>query len=205
MRRVPAAPALLARRRLGRVVFCTVLAALALPGGAAGHGPGPIGTGYIARVDYVQPIVLGLDARVVAGDQLRVTNLSRRPVEILGSGGRPFIRFLPDGVERLTSGEWRRMTSGTSYAWHDDRVIGHGDPPPAAAGQPETAPRFVRGWRVPGRADGRPFAIQGRLAWVPPPESADDSPSPLLLAGGALVLVAISAVAVYLLGRSRPS
>ena len=188
-----------------RAAASAALAALALAGSAAGHGPGPIGTGYIARVDYVKPVVLGLDARVVGGDQLRVTNLTRSPVEILDGGGRPFIRFRPNGVQRLTSGEWRRMTTGSSYAWHDDRVVGRGDPPPAATGQPETAPRFVRGWRVPGRADGRPFTIEGRLAWVPPPKSEDEGPSPFLLAGGALGLVALSAVAVYLLGRSRPS
>jgi hypothetical protein len=182
-----------------------VLAALALAGGAAGHGPGPIGTGYIARVDYVEPGVLGLDARIVGGDQLRIANLTRKPVEILDREGRPFIRFRPEGVHRFSSGEWRRMTTGTSYAWHDDRVVGHGDPPPAAAGQPKTAPRFVRSWRVPGRANGRAFTIEGRLAWIPPPESADEGPSPFLLAGGAFALVALSVVAAYLLGRSRPS
>lgn len=181
-----------------------MLAALALADGAAAHDPGPIGTGYIARVDYLEPAVLGLDARVVGGDQLRVTNLTRKPVEILDAAGRPFIRFRAEGVERLAQGTWESVATGTSYAWHDDRVVGRGDPPPAAAGRPESEPRFVRNWRVPGRAEGRPFAIRGRLAWVPPPDSADEGPSRVLLAGGAFALVALSAVAAYLLGRSRP-
>lgn len=189
---------------MGRLVACAVLVALALPGGMAAHGPGPIGTGYVAKVDYVRPSVLGLDARVVGADQLRVTNLTRKPVEILDRDGQPFIRFRPGGVQRLADGEWRSLAAGASYAWHDDRVVGMGDPPPAPGGQSETAPRLVRTWHVPGRVDGRPFTIEGRLAWIPPPESPDEGTSPFLLAGGALALVALSASAAYFLGRRRP-
>lgn len=51
------------------------------------------------------------------GDQLHVTNLTTKPVEIFDGAGKPFIR-IPTGANRT---------------WHDPRVVGSGDPPPATA------------------------------------------------------------------------
>jgi hypothetical protein len=141
----------------------------------------------VATVASIRPNVVGLQARVVFGDQLQVTNLSRRQVEILDRAGKPFIR-IPTGANR---------------AWHDPRVVGRGDPPPATPGAPEGAPRFVKNWSVPGRAAGQSFTIDGFLGWVPPEDSGGQGISAFLLAGGALGLVALSAVAAYVLGRGR--
>lgn len=129
--------------------------------------------------------MLGLRARGVLGDQILLSNLSPEPVVILDPAGRPFIR----------------VPSGKSHTWHDVRVVSTGDPPPPSPGVGERDPRVVKHWRVPGRAGGQQFAIVGFLGWAPPPESADEGVSPLLLVGGAFALVALSLVGVVLLGR----
>jgi hypothetical protein len=139
-------------------------------------------------VASVRPNVVGLQARVVLGDQLQVTNLSPRPVVILDRGGGPFIR----------------IAAGESRAWHDPRVVGRGSPPPPTPGAPKGAPRFVKNWSVPGRASRQAFAIDGFLGWVPPAGEDEGGAAPwFLFAGGALALVALSMAAVYFLGRNR--
>lgn len=174
-----------------RFVASLALVGLLAPPLAGAHEIGTgMPTGFVATVSAVRPNVVGLEARVVLGDQLSVRNLSGKPVEILDRGGKPFLQ----------------IPTGSSRAWHDPRVVGTGDPPPSAPGASEAAPRFVKNWSVPGRVAGRSFAIGGFLGWVPPEESADEGVPPFLLAGGALALVALSAVAAFLLGRSsRPS
>jgi hypothetical protein len=115
----------------------------------------------------------------VLGDQILLSNLSPTPLVILDSRGRPFIR----------------VGSGKTHTWHDARVVASGDPPRDAG--------VVKRWRIPGRAGVRRFEIVGFLGWVPPQESKDEGAPALLLAGGALALIALSAVAAFLLGRDR--
>jgi hypothetical protein len=160
--------------------------ALTLCGQAAAHEPsGGKPQGYVATVAGVEPNIVGVQARAVAGDQVLVNNLSRGEVVIIDPDGRPFLR----------------IASGKSRVWHDARVVERGPPPPPPPGMADDAPRFVKNWRIPGRAGGRPFAITGFLGWVPP-EGRDEKGVPaVLLAGGALVLVALSAVAAYVLAR----
>jgi hypothetical protein len=171
---------------VSRIAVGLALLALAAPKPAVAHEPGaPTRTGFVATVSAIEPNVLGVQARTVRGDQVLVSNLSRDAVLILDAMGRPFIR----------------IPSGKSRAWHDARIVESGPPPSAAAGADESAPRFVKNWTIPGRARGRPFAIHGILGWVPPKQDEDAGPSTVVLAGGALVLVALSAAAAYLLGR----
>jgi hypothetical protein len=172
---------------LARAVAVTAVA-LTLCGHAAAHElPGGKARGYVATVARLEPNIVGVQARAVAGDQVLVSNLSRRPVVIFDPSGRPFLR----------------IASGKSGAWHDPRVVEAGPPPSPPPGTAEDAPRFVKNWRIPGRAGGRPFAITGFLGWVPPEEGDEKGVPAVLLAGGALVLVALSAVAAYVLGRRR--
>jgi hypothetical protein len=171
---------------VNRVAVAAALLALAAPLPAAAHEPGaPTLSGYVATVSAIEPAVLGLRARAVAGDQVVLSNLSRGPVVILDPAGEPFIR----------------IASGSSRAWHDTRVVERGSPPPPAPGAPATDPRFVKNWTIPGRAGTRRFAIRGFLGWVPPNVSEDDGVSPVLLAAAAAALVALSAAGAYLLGR----
>jgi hypothetical protein len=123
----------------------------------------------------------------VLGDQVLLSNLSRTPVVILDPTGRPFIQ----------------VPSGKSHTWHDTRVVASGDPPPPTAGAGERDPRVVKNWRIPGRAGKQEFAIVGFLGWVPPEAGEDEGAPALLFAGGALALLALSAVAAYFLGRGR--
>jgi hypothetical protein len=187
-----------------RLLVLAAVAALVPAGTALAHGPhGVNGTGYVASVNVVDPPILGLEAKVILDDQLLVSNLTQKPLQILDRRGRPFIRFRPTGVQRLQDGQWRRMNTGAAYAWHDSRVVGSGTPPPAAPGAIETAPRFVRNWTVPGRVGDRAFTIEGALAWVEPPKRSESVWTPLL-AGGALALAALSLGAMFLLGRRKP-
>jgi hypothetical protein len=187
----------------GLLVLAAVVAVV--PAGSAfAHGPhGVDGTGYVASVNVVDPQILGLEAKVILDDQLLVSNLTQKPLEILDRRGRPFIRFRPTGVERLQDGRWRLMNTGAAYAWHDSRVVGSGMPPPAAPSATETAPRFVRNWTVRGRVGDRAFTIEGALAWVEPSKQSEGV-STALLAGGALALAALSLGAMLLLGRRKP-
>ncbi|HEY7707990.1 MAG TPA: hypothetical protein VH968_12560 [Gaiellaceae bacterium] len=190
-----------------RAAALAALVALVLPAAAAAHGPGALtGSGYVASVRVVEPQILGLEARVIRNDELLVSNLTRKEVEILDRSGRPFIRLRPEGAERLVSGEWRRMNTGAAYAWHDSRVVGEGEPPGPAAGQPKDAPRFVRDWSVPGRVvGGRRFTIDGALAWIPPPQQSDAGTPAWVLVAGAAGLVALSLAALFFLGRRSES
>jgi hypothetical protein len=117
------------------------------------------------------------------GDQILLSNLSPTRVVVLDPKGRPFVR----------------VPSGESRTWHDRRVISTGEPPGGRD------PRVVKNWRIPGRVGDKRFEIVGFLGWVPPPQSEDENARVLWFAGGALALVALSAVAAYLLGRGRPS
>jgi hypothetical protein len=171
-----------------RGLAAVTLLALLVPAATFAHEPGSGRiTGFVATVSAVRPNVVGLQARIVLGDQLQVTNLSGKRVEILDRAGRPFIR----------------IPAGGSRAWHDPRVVARDGPPPAAPGAREDAPRFVKNWSVPGRATTQAFAIDGFLGWVPPEEAGDGDASWFWFAGGALALVALSGAAAYLLGRGR--
>jgi hypothetical protein len=137
-------------------------------------------------VAAVRPNIVGVQARVVAGDQLHITNLARAPVVIFNGDGQPL----------------RTIPPGQSDSWHDPRVVESRDPPPPRPGAAADEPRFVKNWRVPGRAGRRAFAIEGFLGWIPPADEPDNgSPRLWALAAGALALVALSGVALVLLGR----
>jgi hypothetical protein len=170
----------------------TVVAVVAAvtAGTAAAHEPeSPTSGGYTATVSSVRPDVVGLQVRVVGHDQLVVLNLTRRPVVILDRGGRPA----------------RTIAPGDSDTWHDERVLWNGEPPPPLPGASRDAPRFVKNWRVPGRAGGTPFAIEGFLGYLPPRQgsSSGGAGGRWVLVGGAVALVVLSAGVMYALDRRR--
>lgn len=172
-------------------VAAALVAGLVVAGTAAAHEPGaPTNVGFVATVSSVEPNTPGLQARIVLGDQLVVTNLTRRPVVILDLGGEP----------------WRTIPSGKSQTWHDPRVIVTGEPPQPRAGARADAPRFVRNWVVPGRTAGERFAITGFVGYVPPRAGANDDGMPwLAVAAGGGALLVLLAGAAYLVARRRPS
>lgn len=128
---------------------------------------------------------------------LRVTNASRRPVEIAGPGGETFGRIGPAGAQvNVRSPVWlptaqyanRDLTEAVldprarprltllrrspALTWVDPRLAPARLPPAPAAGEPAVA---ARSWRIALRSGNRTAAIAGttRLA---PPEPATDRP-----------------------------
>ena len=204
-----------------------------LPVGAARAHPGSTLTGYVSTVSAVVPNVLGVNALVLGGDdRLRISNYSGKTIVILGYEGEPYLRFDTSGVyanvrspaahlnrfrrpRPLEPGvadsnarpRWRRVAPGVTYEWHDHRIhwTGH-QPPPGVQKHPERIQRVLT-WRVPGRADGARFAINGFLGYAPNPatlKKQDGGASKGLvaagIAGGVLV---VSALAVAGARRAR--
>ena len=206
------------RARLAQCLATALGFLILVPVGSA-HGPEAApGVGYVSTVGGVVPNVLGVQARVLGGDdRLRVANLSTKTIEIEGYEGEPYLRIGPKGVfanERSPATflnverdpahayvprsadpkappRWAKVAAGSSYEWHDHRIHWTGEKPPPAV---QTAPdeqHLIRNWRVPAQVDGRHFAITGFLGYVPRP--AHDNGTrwwPFAVGIGAAVLVA---------------
>jgi hypothetical protein len=185
-----------------------MVASFAALGGAtaaSAHGPYSPAHGYVSTISSVKPLVLGLHATIV-GDRLLVRNWSGKTVVILDTNGRPFLRLDGRGVFRRDGSGWRRLSAGSGFGWHDPRVRWVEDAPPAAVRREPDAAHFLRAWRVPGRADGKPFAIEGFLGYAPPPVAEEDGgPSWLLPATGGLAALVLVAGLALVLGRRRAS
>jgi len=198
-----------------------VVAALALPAGAAAH-PGTAQTGYVSTVSAVVPNVLGVNALVLGGDdRLRISNYSGKTILILGYEGEPYLRFDRAGVfantlspaahlnrfrlprplepgiaDASAKPRWRRVARGVTYEWHDHRIHWTAQEPPRGVQEhPDQIQRIFR-WRIPGRADGTRFAVTGFLGYAPARRAEQDEGSgatwPLLAGlGAAALLVAI--------------
>ncbi len=108
----------------------------------------------------------------------------------------PVVLFDRDG------GVLRRIPPGKSFAWHDPRVV-------ASRAQHEAGadPGRVKNWRIPGRAAGKPFAIEGWLGYVPPADPTNgggDGVSLVWVAVAAASLLALASAGIYVLERCRP-
>lgn len=115
---------------------------------------------------------------------------ARLRVVVLGLEGEPYLRFSPAGVEinehaptaylnsysalAVPAGinansrpYWRRLTSGHTYLWPEDRLheLDLAARVPGAGG-------YVGHWTVPLRIDGKRAAIGGSLIYAPAPSPA---------------------------------
>jgi hypothetical protein len=174
-----------------RTLLVASALALACPAASAAHGTGHE-EGFLSTVSGMEPAVPGLLVSVVGGDQLlSIRNWSGRHVVLLGADRRPFLRFSDNRVERGTDGRWELVKRGSSYAFHDSRIHVVG-PPPERSG-------LVREWRVPGVANGRPFAIKGFVGYRAPAAPADAGGlpawAPVAAAGVGVLAVAALALA----------
>ena len=143
-------------------------------------------TGFVSTVSGIEPPQLGLLVQVLGGhERLSVRNLTRKTV----------VLFDEDGGEAL------RLAPGDSGSVADPRIGSTGPPPDEG--------EFVRNWRIPGEADGKPFEIAGFLGYRAPPGARNESDGGLprwaivLATGGAIVLAA--ALALPLLRREGES
>src|SRR5919202_6664893 len=133
--------------RLALALPALAVGALALAAAAQGHGPFGPARGYVSSVSSIEPSVLGLQASVV-GDRLVVRNWSTKTVTILGSDGRPYLRFGRRGIFANQGFGWKRISSGTSYSWHDPRVRWTGRQPPAVVRRQPHEAHYLRAWSV---------------------------------------------------------
>lgn len=165
-----------------RAVFAAAVVALACTAFAEAHDGGGH-TGFVATVSGVEPHVPGLLVSVAGGhERLAVRNLTSKTVVIFGEAGRPSLRLAP------------RRSGSVS-----DRRIG-------SAGLPPEHGEFVKNWRIPGEASGKPFEIVGFLGYRSPPgedrDGGDGSPAWIVaLATGVGTLMLVTALALPLRRR----
>ena len=105
-----------------------------------------------------------------------------------GRAGEPYLRFAAGEVDENVDApttflndsrqvpaaarpgarpRWRKVARGSSYSWHDHRIVWTGTKPPTVVRQAPDAPHLVFRWAIPSSADGRPFLIRGFLGWAP--------------------------------------
>jgi hypothetical protein len=175
-------------KRVFPIAFFTI-AMLASPSPALAHaGRSPsAAVDDRARISSIEPTGAPFEVAVVDGDQdlwLRVE--PGNELIVLGSIGEPFLRFSDGGVyansrsstaatdlfglvatrpslNPRTPPDWSRLTSGTTYLWHDHRLhalalIEGGGPP-----------RRLGSWVIPLTINGKKGAITGELSSVAPP------------------------------------
>jgi hypothetical protein len=191
------------------VAVAAVAAVAATPGTAFAHTGGRIATDFEARVagTGVRPPAPGVRAQTLGGDlKLQLTDDGPDVVVVLGLLGEPFLRFSAAGVEAnaasptawssgvVAQGDavrsahgpaWRRVSSGHTFAWHENRLR----PRPVVAGG-GTTPTRVAAWSVPLLVDGRRAAVTG-WEWY----AAGPSLIPWIAAVGVLLVAAGGAVA----------
>ncbi len=144
---------------------------------------------FVSEVRRVVPAAPGLDVRVLdRDDRLAIRNPGRHTVVVLGYGGEPYARLLPDGTVQVNARSpatylnedrfgkaalppgvdaradplWRSHPRAGGLEWHDHRIhwMGVGVPPRAGdyGGRAE-----VFDYRVPILVDGRRTVIEGTL------------------------------------------
>ena len=183
-------------RRTALVVAVLAGALLVPAGPASAHGgEAPDATAYRTEVTGLSLAEPGLRVRTIeAGARLELVNRTGRTVEVLGYQGEPYLEVRPDGAyenvnspaaytNRTLDGDtpvpagaspaaapqWRRVSTGSTVRWHDQRTRWLGeDPPPQARSDPARSHK-LRDWVVPLRVGVRPIEVRGTLTWEPPP------------------------------------
>jgi len=191
-----------------RSALLAVALAFVAPATASAHTGGRIATDFDARVAGLRPRVPGVRARVIGGDlKLELTVAAGHDVVVLGLLGEPFLRFSAAGVaanaasptawsagvvssstavKSATRPVWKGVSSGRTYAWHENRLR----PRPSVPGGDAT-PRRVAPWSIPLVVDGRRTRLTG-WEWF----ATGPSPWPWL-AALLLPLAAVAAAVRY--------
>ena len=201
-------------RRIGRIVFGTVLCTLATT--SVAHADPPAPGDFRSEVVGVEPSSDGFTARIIGGDSfLEITADEGVEIAVPGYRDEPYLRFEADGsvfenqssptyfinasrfgsstpadIGPDTPPDWVQVASDGSFAWHDHRTHWMSPTPPAGAEPGDEIVRDV----VPITVDGARVEITVVSVWVP-------APAPFAVAGGLIVGAVL--LAVLLTSRSR--
>jgi hypothetical protein len=155
---------------------------------------------YRTRLLDVEPKIPGIEIEVVeAGNRLLLTNRTTDEVVVLGYAQERYLRVGPQGVfenlrspatytnrSRLpttevpakasrdpnTPPEWRKVSAGNSFRWHDHRVHYMGlQPPGPVRADPGNQHVIIPAWEVPLVLSQETILVKGDLAWIPGPSS----------------------------------
>jgi len=195
------------RRRIGRLLAARGLLSLLVVAGlptmlladvpAGAHQIGQLApSNYRTRITAVVPPTAGLTVSVVdAGDQLALTNATRRDIVVLGYRGEPYLRVGPGGAfenarspstyrnrTRLGTGRvpahadpgarplWRKAGHGPTVSWHEHRAQWMEiDDPPQVRAQPWQPHVIIPRWELALLDGDRRIRVVGDLTWIPTP------------------------------------
>ena len=183
-------PALLAASSLLLVVTGLLLVLTAGP--AMAHGRGSDASNYLSLIEQA-PDLDGVTVEVVNADEyLLLTNTSEVEVQIPGYLGEPYLRIGPEGVfenansqatyvneerygdvavppdvDPTAEPEWRQVSTGSTYAWHDHRIHWMVEAEPAPVQAEPGSEHLINAWSVPVIAGDVESEITGELFWVP--------------------------------------
>jgi hypothetical protein len=150
---------------------------------AAGHGGGV--SEYRSAVTSVSPATPGLTAEIVQGDQLALTNKTGKVVVVLGYAREPYLRFRAGGgvdlnvrspaaaldlatnADAKAAPRWLRIHTGSSHAWHDNRIRWTGAVAPAVVRTERGSRHHIFNWSVPLLVEDRQASVRGTLDYVP--------------------------------------
>ncbi|MCC5947283.1 MAG: hypothetical protein JJT89_02410 [Nitriliruptoraceae bacterium] len=212
------------RRRLVWLTGLVALLVLGPAGAAFADPAGPTHfrstATQIETADGEDP---GIGLEIVGGDAYLVLDARGRSVAVPGYEGEPYLRFdadgsvwvnersparwlndarfgsleveVPVGASADAPPEWRMVSRGGVWSWHDHRIHFMSPSLPAQVDPTAGTVQAVTSWEVPLTVDDDEVVVRGELDWVP-------GPSTLVSAiwGG---LAALGAVGLLLAGASR--
>lgn len=180
------------RRRYVPLTACA-FACLGMVTAAPAHAHSTPPT-IVTSLDSISPplppgIVVGLTASVA--EELFVTNTSATALEVLATGGEPFLRIARTGVEANTASPdwwtsndptgaspvpssakrgaapvWMKVTSASTWAWFDHRLHPNAVTIPFALQQASRSALLSR-WSVPVRVAGQTTNLTGAVSYEP--------------------------------------
>ena len=169
-------------RRLAAAVLL-LLSAFAVP--AQAHEADPRVVTTLEAVEPALPDEVVVQVQAGIATQLVASNPTSTVLEVVGTGGRPFLRISRAGVEAdvgsaeffttsspsgaapRTAGEkpprWVRISSGSSWGWYDHRL----HPEQVRAPADEDRPARLSDFEVPLRYGDQQVAVRGRVDFRP--------------------------------------
>jgi hypothetical protein len=165
-----------------------VLVGTATPAAQA-HSSDPRVVTVVDEVRPALPAQVVVQARAGIAAQLVVDNPTATVLEVLATGGEPFLRLsaagveanlaspeffttsnpegaagaVPDGAAPGVAPRWAQISSGTSWGWYDHRLHPDGVQAPADVDQEQR----LAEWTVPLRYGGQDVAVRGSVRFTP--------------------------------------